>query len=177
MPIGANIGLSVAAGLLGVRLDPYQAGSFLVEVQDLIVGGFSECSGLQIETEFHDYREGGLNEYVHRFAGPTKYPPLVLKHGLTPIDGLWAWHQDVMEGKIERRNGAIFLLNKQRLPVIWWEFKEAIPVKWTGPDLRADSAAVAFESIELAHRGLSRPRGATAVAGAIGAALGGGVVF
>lgn len=177
MPIGLNVGLSVAAGLLGVRLDPYQAGSFVIEVQGLIVGGFSECSGLQIETEFHDYREGGVNEYVHRFAGPTKYPPLVLKHGLTAIDGLWAWHQDVMERKIERRNGAIFLLNKQQLPVLWWEFKEAIPVKWTGPDLRADSAAVAFESVELSHRGLTRPRGATAVAGAIASVLGGGLTL
>jgi phage tail-like protein len=167
MAIGVNIGLSVAAGLLGVRLDPYLASGFIVEIQGLVVGGFSECSGLQVETETHEYREGGLNEYAHRFAGPTKYPPLVLKHGLTPIDGLWAWHQDVAQGTIERRNGTIFLLNKQRLPVLWWEFKEAIPVKWTGPELRAESAAIAFESVELAHRGLSRPRAATAAAAAL----------
>ena len=40
---------------------------------------------------------------------------------------------------------------------MWWDFKEAYPVKYTGPDFRADSGAVAFESVELAHRGLSRP--------------------
>ena len=94
---------------------------------------------------------------MHRFAGPTKYPPLVLKHGLTQIDGLWNWHQDVVQGKIERKNGTIYLLDKQRIPVMWWDFKEAFPYKWTGPELRADSSNVAIESVELTHRGLSRP--------------------
>lgn len=166
--IGANIGLSIAAGLLDLRLDPYQTCNFVVEIEGILVGGFSECTGLQVESEAHEYREGGQNEFVHRFAGPTRYPPLVLKHGLTPIDGLWAWHQDVAEGTIERRNGTIYLLNQRQFPVVWWDFKEAIPLKWTGPDLRAESAAVAVESVELVHRGLSRPRLLTALAGIAG---------
>jgi phage tail-like protein len=142
---------------LGFNADPYQVFNFLVEIGGILAGGFSECSGLQVETEFFDYREGGLNEYVHRFAGPTKYPPLILKHGLTQLDGLWSWHQDVTRGKIERKSGTIYLLDKQRIRVMWWDFKEAFPVKWTGPDLRASSSEVAFESVELTHRGLSRP--------------------
>jgi phage tail-like protein len=168
--LGINTAFSLATNLLGVRADPYQAFNFLVEIEGILAGGFSECSGLQVETEFFDYREGGVNEYVHRFAGPTKYPPLILKHGLTLIEGLWAWHQDVTQRTIKRKNGTIYLLNKKRIPVIWWDFKEAFPVKWTGPDLRADSGNVAFESIELAHRGLSRPKLAGTIAG-VGADL------
>jgi len=169
--LGLNAAFAAATNLLGVRADPYQAFNFLVEVEGILAGGFTECSGLQVETEFADYREGGLNDYVHRFAGPTKYPSLVLKHGLTQIDGLWAWHQEIVtQQKIERHNGTIYLLDKKRVPVMWWDFKEALPVKWTGPDLRADSGNVAVESIELTHRGLSRPRLATALAG-LGASL------
>jgi phage tail-like protein len=138
------------------RADPYQVFNFVVEIEGILAGGFSECSGLQVEAEFFEYREGGLNEYMHRFAGPTRYPPLVLRHGLTQIDGLWNWHQEVIQGKIERKNGTIYLLDKQRIPVIWWDFKEAFPFKWTGPELRADSSNVAIESVELMHRGLSR---------------------
>ncbi len=164
--LGLNAAFSLATNLLGVRADPYHAFNFLVEIEGILAGGFSECSGLQVETEFADYREGGLNDYVHRFAGPTKYPPLILKHGLTQIDGLWAWHQEVVQDqKITRHNGTIYLLDKKHIPVMWWDFKEAFPVKWTGPDLRADAGAVAIESIELSHRGLSRPRLATALAG------------
>src|SRR5262245_10897653 len=114
--LGLNAGLEFAAKLLGVRVDPYQAFNFMVEIEGIIAGGFSECSGLQVETEIYDYREGGQNDFMHRFAGATKYPPLVLKHGLTQIDGLWSWHQDVVQGKIERHNGTIYLLDRQGLP-------------------------------------------------------------
>jgi phage tail-like protein len=170
--LGLNAAFSLVTNLLGVRTDPYQVFNFLVEIEGILAGGFSECSGLQVETEYFDYREGGVNDYVHRFAGPTKYPPLTLKRGLTQIDGLWSWHQDVVTGKIERKNGTIYLLDKQGIPVMWWDVKEAFPVKWTGPDLRASSNEVAFESVELAHRGLSRPSLNNIVAG-IGAELGG----
>jgi phage tail-like protein len=163
--LGLNAAFGLVTNLLGVRADPYQVFNFIVEIEGILVGGFSECSGLQVETEFYDYREGGQNDFVHRFAGPTKYPPLLLKHGLTQIDGLWSWHQDVVQGKI-------YLLDKQGIPVMWWDFKEAIPLKWTGPDLRADSGAVAFESVELAHHGLSRPTLGNLLGG-IGAAISG----
>lgn len=163
--LGLNAAFSLATNLLGVRLDPYQVHNFLVEIEGIIAGSFSECSGLQVETETFEYREGGVNEYMHRFAGPTKYPPLILKHGLTQIFGLWSWHQDVVKGKIERKNGTIYLMDKKHIPVMWWDFKEAFPVKWTGPELRADSGSVAFESVEIAHRGLSRPTLANLAAG------------
>ncbi len=168
---GLNTAFALLSNATGLRADPYHGSNFLIEIEGILAGGFSECSGLNVETEFFDYREGGVNEFVHRFATGTKYPPLILKHGLTLIDGLWAWHQDVAHGEITRHNGTIYLLDKQHLPVIWWDFKEAFPVKWTGPDLRAESGTVAFEGVELSHRGLSRPRLATALAG-IGAALG-----
>jgi phage tail-like protein len=150
-----------------------------VEIEGILAGGFSECTGLSIETEFFDFREGGQNGFVHRFAGPTKYPPLILKHGLTQIDGLWNWHQDVTKFNVSRKNGTIYLLDKMRIPVMYWNFKEAYPVKWTGPDFRADSASVAIESVELAHRGLSRPTlgsvlgtAGSAIAGAAGMVAG-----
>lgn len=171
--LGLNAAFSLATNLLGVRLDPYQTFNFMVEIEGILAGGFSECSGLQVEVEFEEYREGGQNEFTHRFAGATKYPPLILKHGLTQIDGLWAWHQDVASGEtIKRRNGTIYLLDRKRIPVMWWDFREALPMKWTGPDLRADSGTVAIESVELAHRGLSRPRLASALAGAASALAG-----
>jgi phage tail-like protein len=149
--------LTMVTEMLGRRPDPYVAFNFLVEIDSLLVGGFSEVSGLQVETELHDYREGGLNEYVHKLAGPTRYPQnLVLKHGITYVDTLWAWHQEVVHGRCRRHNLTIYLLNAARSAAIWWNVREAYPCRWSGPDLRADQAAVAFESIELVHRGFSR---------------------
>jgi phage tail-like protein len=169
--VGGNAAFALASSLLGVRLNPFRAFNFFVEIEGILAGGFSECSGLQVETETKDYPEGGLNDYVHHFRGRTIYQPLVLKHGLSMIDGLWRWHQDVIQGTVERKNGTIYLLNRMHLPVMWWDFKGSFPTKWTGPDLRADSNSIAFESVTLAHQGLSRPAAAI-VAAAFGAAIG-----
>lgn len=156
--LGINAAASAGSNLLGIRLDPYAAFNFLVEIEGLLVGGFSEVSGLQVETEIKEYREGGLNEYMHKLAGPTRYPSnLILKHGLTDIEGLWLWHQDVVRGVIQRRNGTIYLLDSQGLPAMWWDFLGAYPVKWSGPDFRADSSTVAAETVELVHQGISKP--------------------
>jgi phage tail-like protein len=165
--IGFGVGLGIAARA-GMGLDPHLACHFLVEIDSLIAGNFSECTGLAAETEVLEYRAGGENEFIHRLVGPTKHPPLVLKRGMSPIDGLWEWHQDVVAGKIRRRNGTVYLLNQHKLPVMWWNFSDALPVKWTGPTLLAGSAAIAFETVELVHRGLGRPRFANPDTGVAG---------
>lgn len=151
--LAVTVGGGIAAG--GVRSDPYGAFNFWVEIESLIVGGFSEVSGLQIETETLTYREGGLNGYVHQLPGPTRYPQnLSLKRGLSAIDTLWPWYQDVMLGRIKRRNGTIFLLHSTGAPVMAWHFMEAYPIRWNGPELRANGSDIAFETLELVHRGI-----------------------
>ncbi len=137
--------------------NPYQVFNFYVEIEGILAGGFTDCSGLQVETEIQEYAEGGLNDYVHRFKGRTRYPPLILKRGMTTLDGLWLWHQEVVRNRVQRKNGTIFLLDAARNPVARWDFIGAFPVRWVGPELRAGSNDVAFESIELVHQGLSRP--------------------
>jgi phage tail-like protein len=155
---GSSIGGAAVSSGTGGRTDPYIAFNFLVEIEGLVIGAFSEVGGLQVETIVQDYQEGGQNEYMHRLPGPARYPSnLTLKHGLTDVQTLWTWHQEVVSGTVKRRNGSVYLLDRQGQQVMWWIFKEAYPVKWSGPELRADSNAIAVESIELAHRGLSRP--------------------
>ena len=156
--IGMNAGFAALGNVLGERLDPYKGCNFLIEIEGILAGGFAECGGLSVETTVHEYREGGVNDYTHKFAGPSSSPPLVLKHGLTALDTLWEWHQEVVSLNITRKNGSIYLLDERRVPVTWWDFKAAYPVRWHGPDLQAGSAALAFESIELVHQGLSRPQ-------------------
>lgn len=141
---------------VGARSDPYRGFNFLVEIDGLVVGGFSDVSGLQAEIEVHDYREGGLNQYMHRLAGPVRYPGnLILKRGVTDNLSLWLWHKDVRGGKVQRRNVSILLLDDSRKTVRVWHLDQAWPVKWAGPDLRAEGNTVAVESLELAHSGFS----------------------
>jgi phage tail-like protein len=157
-PLGLNTALVGALGVAGKRVDPYLAVNFLVEIEGLIAGGFSKVDGLESTIETQDYAEGGRNDYVHKVLKGTTYSPLVLSHGLTDVDSLWAWHERTRRGVISRKNGTIMLLDSRRLPVTWWSFTGALPIKWGGPafDASADSQ-VAIERVELVHRGITKP--------------------
>lgn len=143
--------------MVGQRTDPYLAFQYQVEIESVTVGGFSEVTGLQVETEIKEYREGGLNEYMHRLAGPTRYPSnLILKRGLTDVDTLIRWHQAVTQGTVNRFNGSIVLLDITGQERWRWNFLQAYPVKWIGPNLRASASEVALETLELAHNGIHK---------------------
>jgi phage tail-like protein len=157
-PLGLNAAFAGTLLGLGKRLDPYLAHNFVVEIEGLIAGGFSKVEGLESSIETQDYAEGGVNGYVHKILRGRTSPPLVLSHGLTDLDTLWGWYERVGRGVITRKNGTIMLLDSQRLPVMWWNFADALPVKWVGPSFDASAdAQVAIERLELVHRGLSRP--------------------
>jgi phage tail-like protein len=135
--------------------DPYLGCSFLVEIKGVISAGFSEVSGLSAQVETFDYREGGVNDYLHRVAGPVSYQSnLVLRRGLTTSADLWQWSDAARRGAILRQAVVIVLADGMGAAVWTWAFRDAYPVRWVGPDLRATTNAVAIETLELAHRGL-----------------------
>lgn len=144
---------------VGERKDPYLSFRFLVEIQGLIVGGFSEVTGIHVETEIEEIKEGGVNNHVHKLPKTTKYPNIVLKRGLTDSDVLWKWQQLLVNGKFEkfkRMDGFIILLDREGNEKWRWFFMDAYPVKWGGPDLKSDSSTLAVETLELAHNGIRK---------------------
>jgi phage tail-like protein len=138
------------------RDDPYKAFNFLVEIDGIARAGFSEVSGLESETSVIEYRLGGESNTVRKLPGLTKYANVVLRRGVTQDADLWNWRKTVVEGKVDRRNGAIILLNDDRTEVVRWNFFNGWISKWQGPDLNATGNEVAIETIEIAHEGLER---------------------
>ena len=148
------------SSLRGLDQDPFASFRFAVKIgnadvdTDTRVCGFSEASGLVVETEVETLREGGVNTHEIQLAGPSKFPSrLVLKRGLAEAH-LWSWYQDVMRGKVDRKTVTVILQDYAGQARWQWVFTLACPVKWSGPEFRAGTAEVAFESIELVHRGL-----------------------
>ena len=140
----------------GKRNDPFLAFQFEIELDDFAVSGFSECSGLQLETEVMDYAEGGLNTFVHKLPGRTKQPNLQCKRGIADRK-LWDWYYDVTQGKLVFRNGSVRVFDATgHTPVMEWHFRQAFPCKWIGPSLNAAQSAIAVEVLELCHQGLER---------------------
>jgi phage tail-like protein len=156
MAVNPRVGLNTTGGPLGERRDPYHAFNFTVEIHGLICAGFSSVQGLESSISTEDRVEGGVNGYVHKLLKETTFPELVLSHGLTDLDTLWAWYERTSRGVIERKHGSVMLLDAAGSPVMWWEFRDALPIKCAGPSFDAEQDKVAVESLTLVHRGLSR---------------------
>ncbi|MBI3273455.1 MAG: phage tail protein [Planctomycetes bacterium] len=116
--------------------------------------GFAECSGLEVALEFFEYREGGVNDRVHRFPGPPAPGKLLLRRGLDGSTALWDWVEAFRRGAGVSRDGVVCILDGAGEPVRAWAFRDAVPVRWAGPHLDALGERVAMERLELAHSGL-----------------------
>ena len=71
--------------------DPTGELRFIVEIRDVEIGAFAECSGLAMEYEVLEYQEGGELGFVHKLRGQLKYPNLTLKRGVTHEPALMEW--------------------------------------------------------------------------------------
>jgi len=136
--------------------DPYGAFRFRIEVLGVQVGGFTEVTGLERETQVEDFREGGLNDYTHKLVTLTKYQNLTLRRGIADRTELWQWHEDVISGTIERRQIHVVLVDSTGNDTWRWVFEGAYPVKWSGAALHASTNAVVVESVEFVHNGVRR---------------------
>ena len=118
--------------------------------------GFSEVSGLTMETQLIEYREGSSPEYsTIKMPGIPKYSNIVLKRGIVHKDnGFFEWLNKTKMNKAERRDLIISLLNEENSPVVTWKAVRAFPVKVEGPSLKSTGNEVAVESMEVAHEGL-----------------------
>ena len=136
--------------------DPYRAFRFTVQIDGIENGGFQSVSGLERTSKIEPYREGGNNHFEHQLITQTTYPALTLKKGLVDTS-LWDWHRDVIRGTIVRHNITVTLRDDANNDVWSWICEKAFPSKWTGAELDATANAVATESIEFVHHGLTRP--------------------
>lgn len=140
----------------GARYDPLLAFRFEVRLDDLPVAGFSECGGIQLETETQDYMEGGRNAHLLKFPTRTKQSNIILKRGIANRT-LWDWYYALTTGTIRRRNGSILVYDAAGAQVVMeWQFQRAFPSKWIGPELNAAQNNIAVETLELCHEGLER---------------------
>jgi phage tail-like protein len=143
------------------RETPYGAFNYRVSfgpADDTIVAGFSDVSGLGTEVSYSEYRNGNdvLNT-ARKVPNTYKQEDVVLKRGLVgDVDTVWAWLKATREGKIDRRQVVITLLDESRNPVLYFRLLNAQPKKWVGPTLAAKGGGeVAMEELHLVHEGVT----------------------
>ena len=153
--------------------DPVLGYRFVLELGHVQVAGFTECTGLALETKVFEYREGGRNGSPLKFPEVGSVSNVTLKKGIVPgahTTALFKWHQDVMQGDFDPdanpnqrkpssdedidKRCAVVLQDEAGQEVRRWKLFRAFPVKWTGPELKASASEVALETLELACEGL-----------------------
>jgi phage tail-like protein len=154
--------LQAAEALVTSSFAPQWAGQFLLHVDGKRIGTFTEVTGLSVEVETEEIKEGGQNHYVHEVPGRMKWPRIVLKRGFTDAAHLFEWFEKTSghtfagnRNRLDRFSAAITMLNGRGLPLRSWNFDNMYPVKWTGPTFAAGSSDVASAEIELVHHGFT----------------------
>lgn len=136
------------------RVDPLATFRFHVQIGEISEAMFTECSGLQAQIEVEEYVEGGANDRVRRLPGRAKFTNVTLKRGVCCSDSLWRWWNDVLQGKVARKEVTIALYSRQGEEVMRWTLADAFPVKWVAPPLKAAESTAAVESLELTYEGM-----------------------
>ena len=131
------------------RNDPYKNFNFVIEIDGIALAGFSECTVLRVEVEV-------IESSVRKLPGQSKVGDITLKRGITASKELHDWLDSVRNGVAKRKSGAIILLDDARKPVVRWQFSEAFPRKWEGPNLDAKGNDVAIETLTLCCENLQR---------------------
>ena len=146
------------------RENPYSAFNFLVALggaqgdggEGTIIGGFSDASGLGMDVNYAEYRNGNEKfNTARKIPNTHKLDDVTLKRGLVGSTDLFEWIKTVRDGTADPRNVTVTLMDEARNDVASWRLRNAQPKKWSGPTLAAKGGGeVSMEELHLVHEGI-----------------------
>jgi phage tail-like protein len=129
--------------------------SFAVSIEGRALGAFLEVTGLDVELEVMEFRDGS-GELTQKLPGATKWGDIVLKRGIDQDKRLQDWFNEFSATRTERVDGTVILFDQSHSEVARWNFVNAWPSKVSGPTLNPAEQELPTESITLVHEGLTR---------------------
>lgn len=141
-----------------LRERPYSQFNFTVNLgtgdTDSVQAGFQEVSGLGMEINIAEYRNGNEKDNAPRkITGTYKVPDVTLKRGVIGATDLYEWLDQVRNGAQDAalRTVTIQLLSEDRNTVAMeWKLSNARPMKYTGPSFNGKGTDIAVEELVLA---------------------------
>jgi phage tail-like protein len=127
--------------------------------QSSFLGIFKSLTGLEVNFDVLEYKEGGNNDFVHRLPGRMVYPNLMLSWGLVNDEALMNWFMKTQEqAQTQDITLTLTAAKGDMSNVRKFTFGDAFPVRWSGPQLQADASDPETwgETLEIAHSGLKR---------------------
>lgn len=142
------------------REDPLVGFHFMLDIQGVVQGYFTEVSGIGSETEVAEQKvvnKEGV-QIVLKVPGRLKWGDVTLKRGLTSNLQIWDWRKLVEDGQVSkaRKNGSIVMYDQMLKPIAQWDFKNAWPSKVSGPAPKSDSNELTIEEMTIVHEYITR---------------------
>jgi phage tail-like protein len=135
------------------EVDEAVAVCYVVKIDDQSPWVFSSCDGLGCEFVMEQREEGGNNGFVWQLPSRIKYSNIKLSRPVTKDSSkITMWIAGMAAG-IRRKTATIEARTLEGTVIAHWSLVDVVPVRWTGPQLSADSPKVATETLELAHHG------------------------
>ena len=114
---------------------------------------FQSVSGLSVEYEYENFREGGENRFEHKLPVRTRYADMVLKRGMLVGSEVINWFTRAFRDRdFQPTDINVILMNENGEPLRTWKVTQAIPKKWLISDLNSTENAVVIETMELTYR-------------------------
>lgn len=135
--------------------DPLPGFRFQVEIAGIQDATFLECSGFETKLDVEEYKEGGLNDYLHKLPGRQSYTNVTLKRGVVNSIELWDWLHRLSTAAAkssEKKNMSVVLCNGKGEEQLRWNLIAAFPVKWSVPSMQSEQSSVYVESLEIAYQ-------------------------
>jgi len=132
--------------------DPFTDHDFYIEIDGVAAGAFQKFDGLSWDCDIIEYKDS-LDPWPRKRPGIYRFGNIKLTKGMITNTTLHDWCQRVQDGNIERRNGAIHVLDRtgdRTKPVLTYEFFQAWPTKWSSFRGDGKGSATILEEIELA---------------------------
>lgn len=144
------------SSFLGIRHEIHNDFRFNVIIDDIDeLFTFTEFNLPTLTVEFDTWKEGGQNTYSHKIPKRVDMGTVKLKHGITSELGLLGWYMDVLNGDFTKakRQVAVELIAPMGYAAIIWNFRDAYPIKWTGPMMKSDATGIMIDELELVYHG------------------------
>lgn len=126
---------------------------FVVKIDDENLGAFNSCDGLGCEFVMEQREEGGNNGIVWQLPTRIKYSNVKLSRPVTKDSAkITQWFAHMASGT-KRKTATIEAKTLEGTVIASWALVDVVPVRWSGPQLSAESPKVATETLELAHHG------------------------
>lgn len=137
------------------NIDHFFNGRFRIEIEGVVQGAFTQCSGLEAKIDVVQFNDGS-DLVTRKRPGRPGVSNIVLKRGVVDGTELWEWFKSGYDGRVERRAGSVIVCDDAGSEIYRYNFFEGWPCRWKSLDLRAGEPDSLIEEIEIAVERIER---------------------